>query len=226
MTPYEIVLAAVGAAGPIGEGWSDRVFDMTVRIAAMTGEHSPYTQAARRVMDSAMFVAEYRGFEIEKSSTRAKVTLYSPRGQKDDGLEQIRTDRTDSPQGARMVAALADIEPGTRLAVWKFNEPIAGSKMGETVRILTHFEVLGGAGGVAPPPPSRGAPPPATADDGVELTPSEAIQEGLKKWPAAVVARIARAMREAGVAFPSPAEEDLDRALAIIREIVEKEQKR
>lgn len=90
-----------------------------------------------------VFDADIVSVEREESSTRGLVTLKSaPSTFHPDGLEQVRTDRTDNPMGRLMAKELYALT-GHRVRVWVEKVPFgSGSKQGE-VRVVRHFEDLG-----------------------------------------------------------------------------------
>lgn len=166
----DVVLAAVNAAGPMSNPaqWRAKVNELVPVVASMVRETSPLLKHASEVMHSAVFPADLVSWEVEESSTRVLVQLRTEPSKKyPDGIEPIRTDRTDSGRGKAMLKRLEEAGKGARLLVYKAME-LKNDGSGESVRILAHFDVLskgdGSTGGSAPPRQSthKAAPP---ADD-------------------------------------------------------------
>jgi len=112
------------------------------RIISMMGEGSRQWRIAEEVATASVFPAIYRGYNIEGSSTRCVVSIEtSPSKKYPDGIEPIRSHRTDNAQGKNMVLQLDQLTDGDDIVVWKALE--AGtSKDGDEmkVRVLVHVE--------------------------------------------------------------------------------------
>lgn len=155
-----LVLAGVQAAGPPARGniteWRTHVNDMIRDVGAMLAPRSREMVTAARMLTASFFVAEIVDVRIEESSTRGVVTLKSDSG--DNDTEELRTDRTDTPQGRSMVKLCTELK-GCRCAVWKAFEP-TGNKAKPNVRVLAHVSALGG-----PKPPGASDTRPAQEAD-------------------------------------------------------------
>lgn len=138
----QVILAAVGAAGPKGEDaaeWNARVRDNAVGIAVMLGDNSSVSQALDKFLNAGKpFPATILGGSKETSSTRVVVRFMN----KDGELETIRTDRTDTPEGLAMGNVVRNLV-GHKVLVWKELEEMGGGSNGRKVRILRHVEDLG-----------------------------------------------------------------------------------
>ena len=175
-----ILSAAIASAGPKGnnEGqWLGKVNDAIPSIAAMMNEGSRQWHIATEVLGAAVFVATYVGHEIEESSTRALVRIDTGKATKNypDGIEPIRTHRTDGAQGRHMKERLDRLEPGDEIVVWKALE--ANDDGTEKYRVLVHFQTRP----KRTDSPSRGTAAPAAApgrDDGEPVEPEPPTGSG------------------------------------------------
>ena len=145
-TVNEIILAAVGAAGPVGDdksAWVDRVTDMAAEIAILCSDRSRPCRRIQSVANSKVFTANVVGGKLEASSTRGVVNLKTkPTAQHPDGLEQVRTERTDSHDGAAMWERLKALK-GHRVVLWvEVQEYNSGQGK---VRVVQYVEDLGPA---------------------------------------------------------------------------------
>lgn len=135
----ELLAAAVMAAGP---GATDGdIIALVIRMRLMAELNSPAFKQVERVMTAQRFTADLVAVDIEESSTRAILTLRSDSADAEDGLEQIRSDRTDHPDGARM-ADQARTMIGRRVLVFKAMEDAGPQKK---VRVCVHLIDLGEA---------------------------------------------------------------------------------
>ena len=139
-TRTQVILAAVGSAGPVGDDkaeWNQRVTDQAVTIAVMLGESSSVTKALEAFERAGKpFPVTILGGRTEHSSTRVIVLFRN----KDGENEEIRTDRTDGPEGTAMsniVRALV----GHKVLLWKEVETYNGGQ--GKVRVIRHVEDLG-----------------------------------------------------------------------------------
>lgn len=157
----QVALAAINAVGPINgrpiDQWQAAVGEMASTIYVMLGDSSSLMKRLNDLASSKTFRGQLHSLKYEDSSTRYIVTLKT-QASKDypDGLEPLRTDRTDKPGGKSMADALKGLEIGTELLVWKQMEPMGN---GRSVRVIRHFEVIS-ARDDAPAP--RSAPAPAS----------------------------------------------------------------
>lgn len=155
------VAAAFAYAGSPSKGWNERLAEGTLRAAAaMNGRMA---QTAQDVLDCDVFKAVYRGYTLEETSTRLKVTLESETTakseQETDGTEMIRTERTDNQMGRLMKRRLDELSPGATILVFKLVEHMDGRGIKDKVRVLKHFEVLSTHDSrSSAPAPSVGAP--------------------------------------------------------------------
>jgi hypothetical protein len=172
-TARDILIGAIAAAGAEAAGtfkWQWKVAMMIPEVAAMMEPTSKMTERALLCMDAQYIAAEYLGSTYEESSTRLIVSLKSDRN---EDVETIRTERTDTEAGKAMRAKLDKLAHGTRILVRKVMEPMHNQK-GRSVRVMMHFETL---------PPRKdhkdaeAAPtnpaPHRVADDAPQLDPGE-----------------------------------------------------
>lgn len=162
----KVLAIAMQAVGPVSPAeWADRVTEMAVEVAVAFGEQSPQRAAVARILEAQVFTGDFLGYHVEESSTRCVVKLGTGvTTKRPDGIETIRTDRTDTPAGRRMKARLDAIPTHARVVVWKAMET---ANQETKVRVLAHIAVLGlahgaekSAGGpeaVTPPSRTRGA---------------------------------------------------------------------
>jgi hypothetical protein len=158
----DIVIGALAAAGPArpADGvWKANIAVLIPEIAALMEPTSRMLQRALLCMDAQYIAATYEGFTYEESSTRLVVSLKSDRN---DEVETIRTERTDTMAGKAMQAKLERLEKGRRILARKVMEPMH-NQPGRSVRILMHFEVLPDRKD-AEPRGGRGGPPTARSD--------------------------------------------------------------
>lgn len=136
----QIILAAVTSV-PAGtdDEWEAQVRNRAMNIAAMLGERSSVSRALERMEGASVFVGTIVGGRIEQSSTRMQIDIMTDKAE--GKIEQIRTDRTDSPEG-KAVANLARSLKGHRVLVYKGMEQMAGSQ-DRKVRVLVHLVDLG-----------------------------------------------------------------------------------
>lgn len=138
-----ILSAAIAAAGPKGSNdaaWKAKINQAIPDIAVMMNDRSHQWRTAAAVLDAAVFVATYVSHAVEQSSTRVVVQIDSGRPSKNypDGIEPIRTHRTDTAAGKHMLARLEHLNAGDEIVIWK---SIESSEDGtEKYRTLVHFE--------------------------------------------------------------------------------------
>ena len=142
----EIVIAAVGAAGPVGDdktAWLDQVADLAAEITVMCSDRSRVARRVQAVSNSKVFTATIVGGKLEASSTRGVVNLRTkPTTQHPDGIEQVRTERTDTPDGMQMWDQLKALK-GHRVVLWVEVQEYNGGQ--GKVRVVQHVEDLGPA---------------------------------------------------------------------------------
>jgi hypothetical protein len=158
----QIVTAAVAAVGAVGAdqaAWHGWVDEMIARLTAMCAETSPAARLIEQIERSKTFTATIVGGKIEASSTRVVVKLKTrPSERNPEGIEEARTERTDTPAGKAMSQRLRALK-GHRVAIWVEVEPIPGSD--RKVRVVRHVEDLGVDRDIIQP--TRQEPNPATA---------------------------------------------------------------
>lgn len=141
-TRTQIILGAVGAAGPRGDDaaeWTARVRENAVSIAVMLGENSSVSQALDKFLAAGKpFPVTILGGKREQTSTRVLVRFMSKEGE----VETIRTDRTDTPEGLAMANTVRALV-GHKVLIWKELEEMGGGANGRKVRVLRHVEDLG-----------------------------------------------------------------------------------
>lgn len=146
----EVVRLAIAAAGPIAgnEGaWLQRIREATPQIASLLRpplqgqENDPMLLpvVARKVLESAVFKAEYLSHSLEESSQRIIVTVRSETttksDQNPDGTEDIRTEPMWSPVGRIMRTKLDALVPGQSVMIYKHME----KGTGKSYRVLAHL---------------------------------------------------------------------------------------
>lgn len=139
-----ILAAAVASAGPRGtnEGqWMAKVNDAIPPIAAMMHDGSRQWGIASEVLGAAVFVGTYVDHHVEESSTRVVVRIDTGKATKNypDGIEPIRTHRTDNAQGRSMKERLDRLTAGDEIVVWKALESMGDGADANKVRVLVHF---------------------------------------------------------------------------------------
>lgn len=143
-----LIITATNMAGPIGDSkveWEAKVSSNLRDLISMFDERS----AQNRIIDQMTgpntdkFVATIVGLEMEPSSKRILVG-FACEVDKDhpDGVEYIRTERTDSSQEARDLANyISDELLGHRVVVYKELE--VGKDQKTKFRVLRHVVDLG-----------------------------------------------------------------------------------
>ena len=142
----QVILAAVNAAGPVGDdrsAWMDKVCDLAAEITVMCSDRSRVARRVQSVSNSKVFTAAIVGGKLEASSTRGVVNLRTkPTTQHPDGIEQVRTERTDTPDGMTMWDQLKALK-GHRVVLWVEVQEYNGGQ--GKVRVVQHVEDLGPA---------------------------------------------------------------------------------
>lgn len=224
-----VIAAAHAAAGKNAK--NSEVVELIPSIAAAMSDGSREWKTAAEVLGAAVFTATFVSFQVEESSTRCLVQLDTGRPSKNypDGIEPIRSHRTDGPQGRSMQKKLAALSKGDKVLVWKSMDEIAD---GQKARLLSHIQWIGrgdtsgqqATHTVQPddgPPvrrgPEQGPPPPSengdTSDD-VDFAVEQF--DALNGKDKAAVAKLAR---EAGIGFPRPAVAEVNQFLAIVGKV-------
>lgn len=198
-----IIATAIAAAGPKRgreSQWRNDVTEMIGPVVEMlTDTGSRQWEQAEMMLHAKVFPAIYLGYEIEESSTRCLVQIQTqPSKRYPDGIEPIRSHRTDDPRGIAMKARLDALKPGCRVLVWKYMDSINDDTK---VRLLVHVKWLGSPDRPAgPPSPQRDgggdagagpSPPAPPAPTDTERTVVDAINDLDNRTKVAVMRRVA-----------------------------------
>lgn len=239
-----IIAAAVAAAGPKGsnEGqWKAKLNEAIPHIAAMINDGSRQWRIAEEVLSASVFVGTYVDHEVEESSTRCIVHIDTGKATKNypDGIEPIRTHRTDNGQGRSMKARLDHLEKGDELVVWKALEAMGDGADAQKVRVLVHFETRPkrkDSGRAAATAPTGGRPESAgtRASDSGSSDYTDAIDsERLNLWREKAIAllgmegthHLREALGKKGYDFDGVSEIEWDEIVRpIIRTMISKEE--
>ena len=211
-----IIAAAIAAAGPktgSEAAWKAKINELIPSIVSMMGDGSRQTRIAQEVIGASVFVAEFVRYEVEESSTRCVVWLNSGRPSRNypDGIEPIRSHRTDNAQGRAMQEKLNQLQPGDEVVVWKALEEAGDNK----VRVLVHLEKRPGRSekpAYKPDPPQEQhsmvrEPKPASG------TP---VQKRFDDLPSRVKARVAQRARAEGIDVVNTHADHVDKLIKII----------
>ncbi|MHB8318095.1 MAG: hypothetical protein ACYDEP_02520 [Acidimicrobiales bacterium] len=140
----QIVLAAVNAVGSQGEDrdeWMVSIQEMAARVAAMCAPSSSIVKVIQGVLNSKVFTGVVLSIEKEESSTRGLITLQTrPSKFHEDGIESVRTERTDTPLGLAMARRIRRLV-GHRVVLWVEVEIIRDGA--SKTRVVRHIEDLG-----------------------------------------------------------------------------------
>lgn len=146
----QIVLAAASVAAAAAATDDDEL-DHSTRVALAAAEitswldpRSEVSRAITQVANCKVFLASVVAIRKEKSSTRGVVTLHTGTDRSDDGNEEVRTERTDSPIGRAMARRVQTEMIGRKVLVYVEVEPIGGDRK---VRVLRHIVDQGPADG-------------------------------------------------------------------------------
>jgi hypothetical protein len=201
----EVLSLAIGAAGPAEDlhEWSKRVLRMSTVIAAMFREGARERAIVERVMNASVFRATYRGYRLEPSTTRLLVSLETqPSKDHPDGVEEMRTDRTDELAGQVMRDILDSTPVGSQVLVWKAMEQAGPDRK---VRVLVHIAPSGHTptepAAIQPtqhtqPSPRRSQPVRSNSGDTASAT---SIQEQLETLTAAQRVAVVKSARKFGI---------------------------
>jgi hypothetical protein len=139
---WQGVLKVVGSTSSHPE-WSARLKRNFLRVRMMMEDNSPLVDSLDVLDRCRIFDANVVSVELEEKSTRGIVTLKSaPSTFHPDGMEQVRTERTDSEDGKLMAHELYSLI-GHRVRVWVEKVTFKnGSNTGE-VRIVRFVQDLG-----------------------------------------------------------------------------------
>jgi len=137
-----IILAAVAAAGPAGDNkgaWYTRVKGLAAEVTLMLDENSPVSKHIDKFSSiDARFPAVIVGGRVEAASKRVEVRLIPVTRDGYGEAETIRTERTDTPEGAAMFEQVKALK-GHRVLVHKRMEQNGDKKF----RVLQHVVDLG-----------------------------------------------------------------------------------
>lgn len=142
-TRTQIILAAVTSAGPVVDGdvagWNATVERQAARISVLVSAKGDIAKTLDAIENASIYTATVVSVTKEASSTRGLVQLKTkPSTNYPDGIEPIRTERTDSPSGLGMAKAMRSLI-GHKVVIWKEIQKYDGG----TVRIVRHVEDLG-----------------------------------------------------------------------------------
>jgi hypothetical protein len=242
-----IIAAAVAAAGPKGANdgaWKAKVNEAIPHIASMVNPASRQWHIAEEVLGASVFVGTYVDHHVEESSTRCVVHIDTGKATKNypDGIEPIRTHRTDNAQGRSMKERLDRLSAGDELVVWKALESMGDGADANKVRVLVHFETRPkrkDSPGRSPAPASDGRPVESAAsasagsgprrDDYTDAIDSERIvgwrHATLERLSEAEMGKLNSALAKRGYDFYGVSEvEWVDVVRPLIRSIIESTQ--
>lgn len=141
----DIILGAVAMTGPVGDSqadWDAKLKANAKSLALMLNDNSDVARSISMLADCKNFTGTILGIQKEASSTRGFIALktveskFSP-----DGIEVVRTERTDSSEEAKKFASRIRNElVGHRVLVWV---EMQETKAGQKVRVLQHVQDLG-----------------------------------------------------------------------------------
>lgn len=139
---WEGSLRVVGTKSSYPE-WAALVKRNFLRVRMMMEDDSPLVESLEVLDRCRVFDANVVSVEKEERSTRGLVTLKSaPSSFHPDGLEQVRTERTDSADGRLMAQEMYNLI-GHRVRIWIEKVTFSnGGKNGE-VRIVRFVQDLG-----------------------------------------------------------------------------------
>jgi hypothetical protein len=165
-----VVAAAIAAAGQVQGtntyAWKMKVDTLITEIGLMMqDESSQMKRAVLTLKAKVIWDVEWLGYTYEASSTRCLAHIKGkPSKWYKDGVEPLRTQRTDTEEGKRQRELLDSIPVGSRVIVWKIDEPMGSD--GETVRVIGRIEVIDKVASAPPtqrPAAAESAPPPPAA---------------------------------------------------------------
>jgi hypothetical protein len=177
----QAAMLAVMAAGDASNDkvWRNKVQANLAKFAALVRDDYGYWgREAQGIIDAQVFTATYLSHELEETSTRLVLQLKTtPSRRYPDGVEPIRTERTDIPPGWHMQRRVEALEAGQEIVVWKKMESTGADTK---VRVLAHFEPVrsktGGGERASNRPSARpegDAPPPSSPSERSSPVPSE-----------------------------------------------------
>ena len=141
----QVILAAINAVGPqvgnlaLKSEWDAAVEQKAVSIALLTKADSAIAKAIDIIETCSVYTATIISVNKEESSTRAIARLKTkPSTNYPDGIEPIRTERTDNPSGLAMARLMRSLI-GHKVVIWKEIQKYDGG----TGRIVRHVEDKG-----------------------------------------------------------------------------------
>jgi hypothetical protein len=146
-TPDQSIIATLVAAAATAEAQNasdrplmERIADTAQQLAALASPSSDVGQRVSRLLGAKVFYGTITSVAKEESSTRAVVTMKTrPSKFHPDGIETVRTDRTDNPTGlafAKKVQGLKGHRCRFYVAMEKASEDLE-------VRVLAWVDDLG-----------------------------------------------------------------------------------
>lgn len=199
MSTEDVIKLAIQAAGQADDliAWKSRINMLIPEITVMLGERSLQRKAAERLAEATVFTGDYLGYDYEESSTRCVVKLFTGESKDHpDGVETIRTDRTDSSSGKMMRRKLDGLPPGCRVAAWKVMET-AGQNT--KVRVLGHIEFIGSKVTEQSQPRAAAVAPAPTPDVPADTSKREALIKGLQSLTATQKVAVHTMCKDAGI---------------------------
>lgn len=141
----DIILAAVGMTGPMGEDitdWNSRLKANAKKLSIMLGENSDVAKTISMIQDCKVFSGTILYVAKEPTSKRGFVGLKTkPSKFHEDGVETIRTEITENNPEANAFCKQLRTLHGHRVLVWV--EMQASEDATRKFRILQHVEDLG-----------------------------------------------------------------------------------
>ena len=149
-----LISAAAATVPPMADerAWEEAVRERAVKLAVMSGPKSALNQLVTELTspEIKIFTGTVISGTMEQSSTRLFVILETGTERKavnldgstlPTGQETIRTDRTDTPNGAFIARKLRALK-GCKVRVWVYMESTNNPDK-PTSRVLKHVEALG-----------------------------------------------------------------------------------
>lgn len=232
----QAAMLAVMAAGDASndKAWRRRVQENIARFAALVRDDYGYWgREAQGIIDAQVFTAKYLSHELEETSKRLVLQIETkPSKRYPEGIEPIRTERTDTPPGIVMQKRVEALEPGQEIVVWKKMESTGDDTK---VRVLVHMQPIrsrsGGEErasnrpsvrpeGEAPSPPSSSSGEQAASPEEQISGEAAAVQKALDGLPAAKMLAVKARCKGEGIDnWTDPGPEHIDRVLTIIKEV-------
>lgn len=136
-------LRIVGAKGAGYPEWAARVKRNFVRVRMLMEDDSPLVESLEVLDRCRTFDANVVSVERDEKSTRGIVTLKSaPSTFHPDGIEQVRTERTDTEDGKLMAHELYSLI-GHRVRLWVEKVPFKSQTGSGEIRVVRFVQDLG-----------------------------------------------------------------------------------